>query len=252
MEEHKPHEAHKKDESYTVTKTTVWQGICAVLGILLIVSIFTSGFGYGKNDDSDQVIVPSPSQGSNPDQPAPTVKVSVDDDAVIGDKDAPVTIVEFSDFQCPFCARFHQETLPSIMKDYVDTGKVKIVYRDFPLSFHPGAQPAAEAAECVRDQTDDATYYKFHDALFSEQSWTNNPTADTFVSIASKVNSKIDSAELKKCITDRKFQKEVEADFAAGSSYGVSGTPSFFINGVQLVGAQPYSAFKSAIDAQLS
>jgi len=93
------------------------------------------------------------------------LKLLEDDDAVLGDPNAPVTIIEFSDFQCSFCARFHSQTLPQIKSQYIDTGKVKLIYRDFPLhSIHPDAQKAAEAAECAGDQ---GKYYEYHDLLFS-------------------------------------------------------------------------------------
>ena len=97
------------------------------------------------------------------------VEVSIDDDAVKGDKNAPVTIVEFSDYECPFCGKFFRESLPQITKNYIDTGKVKYVFRDFPLNFHPNAVPAANAAECIREQGGDEVYYEYHDILFDNQ-----------------------------------------------------------------------------------
>ncbi len=99
-------------------------------------------------------------------KPGQAISVSEDDDPMLGDPGAPVTIIEFSDFQCPFCQKFHSETFPQIKKTYIDTGKVRFVYRDFPLSFHPGAQPAAEAAECAHAQ---GKFWEMHEALFSEQ-----------------------------------------------------------------------------------
>jgi len=92
--------------------------------------------------------------------------ISIDDDAILGDPNAPVTIIEFSDFECPFCQRFFSETLSQIQKEYIDTGKARLVYRDFPLSFHPGAQPAAEAAECAKAQ---GKFWEMHDLIFSKQ-----------------------------------------------------------------------------------
>jgi len=97
---------------------------------------------------------------------AGAITVSVDDDPVLGNAAAPVTMIEFSDFQCPYCLRFWQETLPQIKQAYVDTGKVKFVYRDFPLSFHPGAMPAAQAANCANKQ---GKYWEMHDLIFKKQ-----------------------------------------------------------------------------------
>lgn len=244
----------KKDETYTFSKVNIWQGVAAILGILLIVSLFTGGFGIGDKDSgkgsTGGTVQPTPTPG----QPAPTVvDVDVDDDPVLGDEDAPVTIVEFSDYQCPFCGRHFQQVHPELVKNYVDTGKVKIVFRDFPLSFHPNAEPAAEAAECVKDLSDDKTYYEFHDKLFGSQAeWsgtTGSATTDLFVKYGKEVG--VDEADLKACIASGKFQQEVQADFNYGSSVGVSGTPTFFVNGVKIVGAQPYTAFQSAIESAL-
>lgn len=92
--------------------------------------------------------------------------VSTDDDPALGDPNAPVTIIEFSDFECPFCRRFWQETLPQIKAEYIDTGKARFVYRDFPLSMHPGAFPAALAANCANQQ---GKFWEMHDKIFSEQ-----------------------------------------------------------------------------------
>ena len=97
---------------------------------------------------------------------AGTITVSVDDDPVLGNAAAPVTMIEFSDFQCPFCLKFWQETFPQIKQTYIDTGKVKFVYRDFPLSFHPGAMPAAQAANCANEQ---GKYWEMNDLIFKKQ-----------------------------------------------------------------------------------
>src|SRR3989344_815406 len=110
-----------------------------------------------------------PTGGAAIDQPAaPTgpVDVSLDDDPMLGQKDAPVTIVEFSDYQCPFCGRFYSQTLPQIKSKYIDTGKVRLVFRDFPLSFHPEALPAAVAANCAGTQ---GKYYEYHNKVFENQ-----------------------------------------------------------------------------------
>ena len=103
--------------------------------------------------------------------------ISDDDDPIIGNPDAPITIIEFSDFQCPFCARFHVQTLPALMDEYIDQGKVKLVFRDFPIqSIHPNALPASVAAECANEQ---GQFKPMHDALFDNQSqWSNQETVD--------------------------------------------------------------------------
>ncbi len=243
------HEEKKKD-TYTITKVTLWQGISAILAIVVVVMFFSNG-GFGTEGNKQvptptQNPSPSPSPSPNP-EPTRLSDVSADDDAVKGDPDAPITIIEFSDFQCPFCGRWNEQTLPQLQKDYIDTGKVKLVYRDFPLSFHPFAEPAAIAAECAREQGDDATFYKFHDAIFANQA----SLSDDMLKKAAK-DLGLDEKKFADCTSSGKYREEVQADFAAGSQYGVSGTPSFFINGVKLVGAQPYAAFKTIIDQELA
>src|SRR3989344_3255746 len=126
-----------------------WKVTTVVLIVILAVVAFRGNSGAAPTGGA---VLPSLG-GADPSPSAPIDMESLlDDDAVKGDKDAPVTIVEWSDFECPFCARFYEQTLPSIEEEYIKTGKVKLVYRDFPLSFHPQAQKAAEAAECAGEQ----------------------------------------------------------------------------------------------------
>ncbi|MEK6885163.1 MAG: DsbA family protein, partial [Nanoarchaeota archaeon] len=133
---------------------------------LVIVLVAVVAYMVGSRGSIGTGNVINPDDGDVPTQPS---KVDVDDDAVLGDKDAKVTIIEFSDYQCPFCRKFWTETYSQIKSEYIDTGKVKIVFRDFPLTgIHPAAQKSAEAAECVREKGGDSAYWKYHDKMFSE------------------------------------------------------------------------------------
>ncbi len=207
---------------------------------------------YGKfidlTDGSDGTI-PSADVGKlAPDTPNPPSGVrntiSVDDDPVKGDANAPVTIVEFSDFQCPFCARWFTDTFPQLNEKYIKTGKVKLVFRDFPLSFHENAQKAAEASECADEQ---GKFWEMHDKLFQNAGALGVTNLKQYAA-----DLKLDTAKFNTCLDTGKFASEVQKDMADGSSYGVSGTPAFFINGVNLVGAQPFSAFDVEIQAALA
>ncbi len=180
-------------------------------------------------------------------QPSGPVEVSLDDDAVKGDINAPVTILEFSDYECPFCGRFFTETYPQIIKEYVDTGKVKYVFRDFPLSIHANAATAANAAECVRKQGGDAMYFEYHDVLFVNQSALDADSLKTYAA-----NFSIDQDQFESCVDNIEFMEEVNNDFAEGGEYGVRGTPAFFVNGILLSGAQPFENFKAVIEEQLA
>jgi len=173
------------------------------------------------------------------------LEVSSDDDAFLGDENAPVTIIEFSDYQCPFCERFWSETLPSIKSEYIDTGKVKFVYRDFPLNaIHPMAESAAVAAECVREKGKDKAYFEYHDKIFENQQLLSNENLKKW---AKELGYEIDT-----CLDSEKYLEEVNGDLLDGQALGVSGTPAFFINGIELSGAQPFSAFKQIIEQELS
>lgn len=175
--------------------------------------------------------------------PAPIVNASVDDDPSWGPPDAPVTIIEFSDFQCPFCGRFHQDTYDQIRSNY--DGKIRFVYRDYPIvQLHPFAEISAEAAECVNEQ---GKFWEFHDLLLKNQTITS---ADDVHTLASQLG--LSMANYNDCMSTRRYQQEVAKDIQDGNSYGVSGTPTFFINGQPLVGAQPYAVFAAVIDAQLA
>lgn len=185
-----------------------------------------------------------------------TVSVSIDDDAILGDPDAPITIVEFSDYQCPFCQKFFDESLRLIVKNYVDTGKVKIIYRDYPLPSHPEASLAAQAAECVRDfapAPGDKEYYQMHDFLFARtEDWSGNPEAlSVFVEMGVGVLGEAQRSSIQACLENGDKLDEVNKDYTAGKGYGVSGTPTFFINGKKLVGAMPYENFELLIESQL-
>lgn len=168
----------------------------------------------------------------------------------LGEKQAKVTLIEFSDFQCPFCKRMFDETYPQLKADYIDTGKVKLVFRHYPLSFHPYAQKTAEATECANEQQ---KFWEYHDVLFKNQDTWSAQTATqidaTLTTYATELG--LDAGKFSLCLQNGTYKKEVEEDFAAGNKAGVSGTPTTFINGKSIVGAQPYSAFKAEIDAAL-
>lgn len=221
-------------------KVILWQAITAILGILLILSIFTKGF-LGCPQITGAVV--KTEEQPEP-QEIPRTEVSLDDDPVKGNENAPVTIVEFSEYQCPFCGKYFKETYPKIVEEYINTGKVKYVFRDFPLSFHQYAQKAAEAAECAQDQ---GKYWEMHDKLFQNQ---KNLDIDSLKKYAKDIG--LDVEEFNSCLDSGKYASEVQKDFNDGQKYGVSGTPTFFINGIELVGAYPFDSFKQIIDAELA
>lgn len=175
-----------------------------------------------------------------------TQKDVSDDDAFLGDKNAPVTIVEFSEYQCPYCKRHVDQTVPQIMKKYIETGKVKYVFRDYPLDFHPNAFPAALAAECAGDEGD-TKYFEMHDALFKNQAELSE---DKIKELAKEIG--LNMKNFTNCYDNQKHKDEIAKDLEDGKKLGITGTPAFIINGWLIKGAQPYSAFESLIEQLLS
>ncbi len=172
------------------------------------------------------------------------INVAIDDDAVKGDSNAPVTMIEFSDYECPFCGRYFQQTYPQIVKEYVDAGKVKIVFRDFPLSFHENAQKAAEAAECAGEQ---GKYWEMHDRLFKNQDALE---VNSLKQYAKELG--LNTKTFDNCLDSGKMASEIQKDFEDGQDAGVSGTPAFFINGISITGAQPFEEFKKIIEQEIN
>ena len=174
------------------------------------------------------------------DLPQPRIQVAAEG-PTRGPKDAPVTIVEFSDFECPYCGAAH-DTVEQVMSSYA--GKVRLVYRQFPLSFHPHAAKAAEASLCAADQ---GKFWEYHDVLFKNQKKLDPTDLKAY---AGEVG--LDGQKFGQCLESGDKKKAVDADQQAGLAAGVGGTPAFFINGIFLNGAQPIDEFKKVIDGELA
>jgi protein-disulfide isomerase len=181
--------------------------------------------------------------------PSDKVKMSVGQGwYALGREDAPVTMVEFTDYQCPFCRRFESQSFAQLKKDYIDTGKVRFVTRDLPLEFHPNAPGAANAARCAGEQN---KFWEMHDVIMQDTATDLGP--DAILKYAEKV--KLDIPSFKTCLDQKKYVAAIQKDTADAGVLGISGTPSFVIgktakdqiDGVRIVGAVPYSVFDSTI-----
>ena len=223
---------------------TLWKLGTIIFGILFVLSHF-SGNGGSVSDDSGAAI-PSAPQAA-PQAPSP-VDVEIGDAYVKGNKNAEVTIIEYSDFECPFCARFYTQTFGQLEKEYIDTGKVKLAFKHLPLPFHANAQKASEAAECAGEVEGTDAFWDMHDAIFENQA-TGMEITD-LKRMAGDLG--IDQTKFDSCLDNGDMADEVKAHAAEAAKLGASGTPSFFINGVKVVGAQPFSVFKTTIDAALN
>jgi protein-disulfide isomerase len=160
----------------------------------------------------------------------------------LGPENAPITIVEFSDFQCPYCRRWHEQVYKPLLAAY--PGKVRMVYRNLPLtSIHPDAFAAAEAAMCAGEQD---AFWQYHEKLFSSETLGS----EIYTQYAQELS--LDMTSFEACMTEHKYQEAVQIDSDFAINMGVSSTPTFFINGLAVVGAQPLDVFKQVIDKELA
>lgn len=167
----------------------------------------------------------------------------------LGDPNAPITIIEYTDYQCPFCTRHFEDTWPLLKENFVDTGDVYYIMKDFPLiSIHPQAVKAAEAARCAGEQD---AYLEMHDALFAQQAeWSGSPTAENiFFGYAENLDLDVDA--FMDCLSSGRMETAVMDNMNEGMGFGVNGTPAFFINGILVSGALPYESFEQGLNGML-
>jgi protein-disulfide isomerase len=188
----------------------------------------------------EKAAVPAPTQRPGEPDPNTRFRAEIKGAPMKGAKDATVTIVQFSDFQCPFCSRV-EPTIAKVMDDY--KGKVRVVWRDMPLPFHPNAMPAAIAARAASEQ---GKFWEMHDKIFADQAHMDRPTYEKY---AEELG--LNMGKFKAALDANKGKEAIEADAAAGNKIGARGTPAFFINGKFLSGAQPFEMFKAHIDEEL-
>jgi len=186
----------------------------------------------------------SASSGSTAENTAPTrYDVPIDDDPILGPQDAPITLIEFSDYECPYCRKWHTEVFPRLQQAY--PGQIRYVYRDFPLvSIHGNAAPAAEAANCAGDQE---KYWEYSEKLFTMERSLNQ---QSYVEYARDLSLDID--QFSQCLESRQYQDEVTADYEYAANLGIRSTPTFFVNGIAIVGAQPFEVFEDLINKELA
>lgn len=232
------------EEEFKISGIRIWQILTAVFALLLIISIFTNGFRFGGAPTGAAGAAVEEQKETEPTPTAPTEvqreNVGVDDDAQKGPSNAKVTIIEFSDYQCPYCAKA-EPTLKQIFDTYKND--VRLVYRDFPLNFHQYAQKAAEASECAHEQ---GKFWEYHDILFNNQQALDVSSLKKYAS-----DLKLDTAKFNGCLDSGKYEAEVKKDMQDGLNANVRGTPAFFINGRLISGSQPFENFKTVIDEEL-
>lgn len=240
---------------YIPTKTggisQQWQAVSWIVALLVA---FGLGLGTGYlvwAKDAPTVAGPAAAQVAAtqapidlPDTPQQVTRydIPVDGQPALGPADAPITLVAFSDNECPYCLKWYAETWPLIQQNYGD--RVRLVFRDFPLPNHPNAQPAAEAAACAFEQ---GKYWEFQDLIFNNTGILGDTT---YLKFAQQIG--LDEAAFTACYEEGRYRDAVVADRDWASELGVSSTPTFFINGIALVGAQPYETFQQVIEMELA
>jgi len=251
------HHAHSESQvtvehvdRMAVDKTSPFSVPMAIIiaGALIGAALY---FGGGKGASTPQgggASLPSPPSQEPGVFPTQQQAVDLGSLPVLGDQNAPVAIVEFADFQCPFCGRFHQTITSQLKKEYIDTGKVKFAYRDFAFLGQESLW-AANAARCASEQ---GKFWQYHDTLFEKQSGENQGafSKDNLKRFARELA--LDTAKFNACVDSDKYEDAVNTDVNAGRQFGVQGTPATFVNGILISGAQPYAVFKQAIEAELA
>ncbi len=233
----------KPVETFTFKATHFY----AVLVVLAFAAGILIGYAaWGRTPAAalvpDQAAVQQPAVAATTAPQYVRYKVPTDGFPSIGPADAPIVLVEFADFQCPYCRQWEQQTYQPLLAAY--PGKIRFVYRDFPLtSIHPNAEPSAEAAQCANEQ---GKFWEFHDKLFS----SDNLGDAVYQQYAQDIG--LDMTKFNDCYSSHKYASNIQADSNFAINLGVNSTPTFFINGLALIGAQPLSAFTNVIDKELA
>jgi protein-disulfide isomerase len=201
-------------------------------------------WGRASNTDTQKIVaaVKATQKALNP--PPQNIKrydVPIENQPALGPANAPITIVEFSDYECPYCRKWAQEVYHPLLEAYPN--QIRFVYRDFPLtSLHANAMPSAEAADCANEQ---GKYWEFHEKLFNGQLGK-----EAYQQYATELG--LDIAKFNDCVNSNRYQDEVMSDYTWAANLGVESTPTFFVNGIPIVGAQPLEVFTQLIDWELA
>jgi len=233
------------DDNVVISRTTVNNVVIAVVFFALgmLISGLTSS-GSTVDEAAIEAAVESVLIDAGIIQPPADMAILVDDDPFIGPENAPIIIVEFSAYACPYCGRHYNETLVPLLENYGQY--IRYVYRDFPSINPDVSYPASLAANCAREQ---GMFWEYHEQLFVNQSAVAQAGEAYMTQLASQVGLEMDAFST--CVVEQRYLQEVNDDFNTGVAMGVTGTPSFYINGQQHSGARPYAYFETVIQREL-
>lgn len=264
----------KKKNNLSLIATII---VCTLLisGSLIFLGIQIASMNSGNTGT-----LSSQDRGDNLEEYLDQALSYVIDDAILGNPDSSVTIIEYSDYQCPFCRSHFENAYQEIKAEYIDTGLARMIYRDFPLPFHDDAIFAGNAAKCAKAEAGDEVYYAFHDLIFEKQGsaalGSQSITNDMISEIAQELN--INSRSFRNCVDNKELYVAVAADYLAATQasatriaafnpetgeveitelpeeerVGVNATPTVFVNDIKVVGAQPFEVFQKAIETALN
>jgi protein-disulfide isomerase len=234
-------ESAENDETFTFKRSHFYAFMTVLAfaaGVLLGYVAWGMEPAAGAASQTSAAVAQAPAQ----EQQFRRYEIPIENSYALGPADAPITIVEFSDYQCPYCRRWHDQVYEPLLAAY--PGKIKFVYRHLPLdSIHPDAIPAAEAAMCAGEQD---AFWQFHEKLFSSEALGSQ----VYTQYAQDLRLNMKTFE--SCVSDRKYQQAVATDANFAINLGIRSTPTFFINGLAVVGAQPLDVFKQVIDKELA
>ena len=227
-------EENKMNEDEMNKRINFWKAVSIVLLVALSISIIYPGM---EKREKLADVVPVNAVLANG-------EVNMEGIKALGDPNAPVVMVEYSDFECPYCQRHYVETFSEIKEQYIDTGKVYYVFKHYPLGFHKQAIPAALAAECANEQ---GRFWEYHDVLYKNGVQGGEAAYKTY---AKEMDLKV--SVFNDCLDKKKYSEVVQVEFEEGKKLGIKGTPGFIINGQIVSGAQPFSIFASIIEDKLA
>lgn len=245
---------NEEDElvTFTLRRPTLWVSVLIPIAFAFGLGIGFLAWGRGTEaqvvyqqsqpQDGGAAVAEAEAQEQEPAAPQ-RIDIPIDEnDPVRGPEDAPITIIEFSDFECPYCQRYNQEVAGRLLENY--EGQIRYIFKDFPLTnIHPNALPAAAAALCAHEQD---AFWGYHDLLFANE---EGLSSEALLSYAESLD--LDMEGFSACVEEERYNEEVLADLEFAANLGVRSTPTFLINGLPVIGAQPYEVFAQVIDQEL-